>query len=323
MRHIRKVFILVGLAFLALKMSYAADAWPIKPIRFIVGFTAGGPSDIIARSIAQKMSVGLGQSIIIDNKPGAGGNLAAEYVAHSPADGYTWLLGNNSILATNAALYKNLGFNPTQDFIPIGLVASQPNILVVNTALPVKNLKELIALAKQKPGQLNFASSGMGAAPHLSGELFKTSANIQIVHIPYKGAQPALVDLIAGHVNMMFATSASVIPFIKDRRVKPIAVTSLQRLKDFPQIPTMSESGLPGFEMVSWHGIVVPSGVPDGIVQRIDAELQVVQNNPELLAAFKALGMTPSFSNSKEFSEYIKTEIPKWTKTVHDSGATE
>jgi tripartite-type tricarboxylate transporter receptor subunit TctC len=323
MRQHLRFYILVGLALIVFKVSNAADAWPIKPIRLVVGFTAGGPSDIIARTVAQKMSVGLGQSIIIDNKPGAGGNLAAEYVAHSPADGYTWLLGNNSILATNAALYKNLGFNPTQDFIPIGLVASQPNILVVNSSLPVNNLKELIALAKQKPKELNFASSGMGAAPHLSGELFKTSANIQIVHVPYKGAQPALVDLISGHVNMMFATSASVIPFIKERRVRPIAVTSLQRLKDFPQIPTMSESGLPGFEMVSWHGIVVPAGVPANVVHRIEAELQVVQNNPELLNTFKSLGMTPTFSNSKEFSEYIKTEIPKWTKTVHDSGATE
>ena len=178
-------------------------------------------------------------------------------------------------------------------------------------------------MAKLKPNELTFASSGMGAAPHLAGELFKTSANIKIMHVPYKGAQPALVDLIAGHINMMFATSASVIPFIKDKRVKPIAVTSLQRLKDFPNIPTISEAGLPGFEMVSWHGIVVPSGVPEHIVQRINIELQAVQNNSELLNTFRSLGMTPSFLNAKEFSEYIKTEIPKWPKTVQDSGATE
>lgn len=300
---------------------WASDPWPTRPIHFVVGFTTGGPSDVIARGLAQKMSLLLSQPIVVDNKPGAGGNLAAEYVAHSDPDGYTWLLGNNSILATNEFLYKGLRYRPEQDFAPVGLVAIQPNILVVNNALPVKNLKELIALLKNHPGQFNFASSGAGAAAHLSGEMFKTSANVNIIHIPYKGAQPALTDVIAGHVDMMFATSGSVMPFIRDNKVRALAVTGQGRMKELPGIPTMSEAGLPGFEAITWHGIVVPSGVPESIILQISKALNAALTDKELLQSFSSMGLEPKNTTPKAFGDYIRSEIPKWSKVVRESGA--
>jgi tripartite-type tricarboxylate transporter receptor subunit TctC len=300
---------------------FAADLWPSKPFHLVVGFTTGGPSDVIARALAQKMSPLLGQPIVVDNKPGAGGNLAAESVASSESDGYTWLLGNNSILATNEFLYKNLRFKPSRDFASVGLIAIQPNILVVNNDLPVKNLQELIALLKKNPNKYNFASSGAGAAAHLCGELFKTSANVQITHVPYKGAQPALTDVLAGHVDMMFATSGSVMPFIKAHKVRALAVTGLTRMKDVADVPTMSEAGLPGFEAITWHGIVVPKGVPEPIVGRISKALSQVLADKEMIDSFYLLGLEPKFLSPKAFDEYIQSEIPKWSKVVQESGA--
>jgi tripartite-type tricarboxylate transporter receptor subunit TctC len=301
--------------------AWATDSWPTRPIHFVVGFTTGGPSDVIARGLAQKMSPFLGQPIVVDNKPGAGGNLAAEYVAHSDPDGYTWLLGNNSILATNEFLYKNLRYKPEQDFSPVGLVAIQPNILIVNNDLPVKNLKELIALLKSHPGQFNFASSGAGAAAHLSGEMFKASAGVNITHIPYKGAQPALTDVIAGHVDMMFATSGSVMSFIRDKKVRALAVTGQTRMKELPNIPTMSEAGLPGFEAITWHGIVVPSGVSETIILQISKALNSALTDKELLDSYSAMGLEPKNTSPKGFGDYIHSEIPKWSKVVRESGA--
>jgi len=301
--------------------SWGLDLWPTRPIHFVVGFTTGGPSDVIARGLAQKMSLLLGQPIVVDNKPGAGGNVAAEYVAHSDPDGYTWLLGNNSILATNEFLYKGLRYRPEQDFAPVGLVAIQPNILIVNNALPVKNLKELISLLKSHPGQFNFASSGAGAAAHLSGEMFKTSAGVNMTHIPYKGAQPALTDVIAGHVDIMFATSGSVMPFIRDKKVRALAVIGQGRMKELPNVPTMSEAGLPGFEAITWHGIVVPSGVSETVILQISKALNSALTDRELLESYAAMGLEPKSTTPKGFGDYIHSEIPKWSKVVRESGA--
>ena len=242
----------------ALTCVHAAD-YPDKPVRFIVGFTPGGPSDIVARLLGQKLSELWKEQVIIDNRAGAGGNIAAEITAKSPGDGYTLLLGNNSILATNAALYNKLAYDPVRDFAPVILVASQPNILVVHPSLPVNSVKELIALAKAKPGQLNYASSGSGAAAHLSGELFKTMAHVDIVHIPYKGAAPALNDVLAGQDQLMFATSLSVVPHIKSGRLRALAVTTAKRMTAMPELPTVAEAGVPGFEATTWHGIVMPA----------------------------------------------------------------
>src|SRR5580765_1191984 len=238
-------------AALACATAALAQSFPEKPIRFVVGFTPGGPSDILARSLGQKLGERWSQQVVIENRPGAGGNVAAEAVAKSAPDGYTWLLGNNSILATNQSLYRSLGYDPVKDFAPVSLVAVQPNILVVNPQVPAHSVTELITLAKKNPGKLNYASSGSGAAAHLAGELFKTMAGVDLVHVPYKGAQPALTDVIAGQVQVMFATSASVIPFIHSGKLRGLAVTTAQRSASVPELPTVSEAGVPGFEAIT------------------------------------------------------------------------
>src|SRR6267378_4481661 len=303
----------------------AAQAWPEKPVRFVVGFTPGGPSDILARALGQKLADSRGQQVVIENRPGAGGNIAAELVAKSAPDGTTWLLGNNSILATNQSLYAKLGYDPVRDFAPVALVAIQPNILVVNPNVPASSVKELIALAKAKPGELNYASSGAGAAAHLAAELFKTMAGVDMVHVPYKGAQPALTDVIAGRAQLMFATSASVIPYIKAGRLRPLAVTSSQRSPSVPDLPTVSEagaeSGLRGFEAVTWHGVVVPRATPDPLVVRLNADIGKALGARDLRERLESLGAELAPGTPRDFADYIAREIPKWAKVVKDSGA--
>ena len=299
----------------------AAQGWPEKPVRFVVGFTPGGPSDILARALGQKLAESWGQQVVIENRPGAGGNIAAELVARSAPDGTVWLLGNNSILATNQSLYEKLGYDPVKDFAPVALVAIQPNILVVNPSVPVSSVKELIALAKAKPGALNYASSGSGAAAHLAGELFKAMTGVQMVHIPYKGAQPALTDVIAGQAQLMFATSASVIPYIKAGRLRALAVTTAQRSATVPALPTISESGVPGFEAITWHGVVVPAATRGALVERLNADIVRALRMRDLRERLESLGAELATGTPQDFAEYIAREIPKWAKVVKDSGA--
>ena len=298
-----------------------ADGFPEKPLHFIVGFTPGGPSDIIARALGQKLSEFWKQPVVIDNHPGAGGNVAAELAARSAPDGYTWLLGNNSILATNQSLYKKLAYDPVADFAPVALVAIQPNILVVNPGVPAISVKELIAFARAKPGELNYASSGSGAAAHLAAELFKTMAGVEMVHVPYKGAQPALTDVIAGRAQLMFATSASVIPYIKAGRLRALAVTTSKRSAAVPDLPTVSEAGVPGFEAITWHGVVVPRATPAPLVERLNGDIVRALNAPDLRERLESLGAELAAGTPKDFADYIAREIPKWTKVVKDSGA--
>ena len=306
---------------LLLCLLLAACPAMAQNVRFMVGFTPGGPSDILARALGAKLSETLGQPVVVENRPGAGGNLAAEVVAKSPPDGNTWLLGNNSILATNAALYSHLGYDPVKDFAPVALVAIQPNILVVNPAVPVSSVKELIALAKAKPGDLNYASSGSGAAAHLAGELFKAMTGVQMLHIPYKGAQPALTDVIAGQAQLMFATSASAIPYIKAGRLRALAVTGAQRSATVPELPTISEAGVPGFEAITWHGVVVPAATPAATIERLNADIVRVLRMPDLRERLESLGAELATGTPRDFAEYIAREIPKWAKVVKDSGA--
>ena len=301
--------------------SASAGAFPEKPVRFVIGFTPGGPSDILARAVGQKLAERWGQQVVIENRPGAGGNLAAEAVAKSAPDGYTWLLGNNSILATNQSLYKKLPYDPVKDFAPVALVAVQPNILVVHPEVKATSVMELVSLAKQSPGKLNYASSGAGAAAHLAGELFKTMAGVDIVHVPYKGTQPALTDLIAGQVQLMFATSASVIPYVKAGRLRALAVTTAQRSPSVPELPTVSEAGLAGFEATTWHGVVVPMATPAPLVQRLNQDLNLVLEEKELKERLAGLGAEVLTGTPRDFADYIAREIPKWTKVVKDSGA--
>ena len=297
------------------------QVFPEKPIRFVVGFTPGGPSDILARALGQKLGERWNQQVVIENRPGAGGNIAAEAVAKSAPDGYTWLLGNNSILATNQSLYRQLGYDPVKDFAPVSLVAVQPNILVVNPEVPANSVADLISLARKHPGKLNYASSGSGAAAHLAGELFKTMAGVDLVHVPYKGAQPALTDVIAGQVQVMFATSASVIPFIKAGKLRALAVTTAARSASVPELPTVSEAGVPGFEAITWHGVVVPAATPAPLIERLNRDIVGVLRMPDLRERLAALGAEVIAGTPAEFADYIASEIPKWAKVVRDSGA--
>jgi tripartite-type tricarboxylate transporter receptor subunit TctC len=307
----------------ALTIAFAAPAaeYPSRPVTIVVAFTPGGPSDVLSRIVGKRLNEILHQPFIIENRPGSGGNIAAEQVAHAAPDGYTLLMGNNSILATNAALYRKLAYNPEKDFIPISLIGTQANILVVNPNVHANSMAELIALAKASPGQLNFASSGFGAAAHLAGELFKTEAHINIVHVPYKGAAPALQDVLAGHVQMMFATAASVIGLIKNGKVRPLAVTTLKRTALLPDLPTVDELGIKGFDATTWHGLVAPAGTPKEIVDTLNFATVEALKDPATQKALRDLGVDIIGDTPKEFEAYIKAEIPKWTAVVKQSGA--
>ena len=315
--------ILVGAALLALPCApaLAAADYPTRPVALVVGFPPGGASDILARIIAGKLGGVLGQPFIVDNRPGAGGNVAGEAVAHAAPDGYTLLLGNNAILATNANLYAKIGFDPQADFAPISLIGTQANVLVVNNTVPAHSLAELIALAKASPGKLNFASSGYGLAAHLAGELFKAQAHIDIVHVPYKGSAPALEDVIAGQDQMMFATTSGVMGFLSNGQVRALAVTTLKRTAILPDIPTMDESGLRGFEATTWHGLVAPAGTPPAVIDTLHRALLEALNDPDVRAKLAALGIDIAPDSPEEFAAYIKSEIPKWAAVIKASGA--
>jgi tripartite-type tricarboxylate transporter receptor subunit TctC len=295
--------------------------YPERPVTIVVGFPPGGPSDVLARVIAHKLGELLGRPFVVDNRPGAGGNVAGEFVAHAEPDGYTLLMGNNSILATNASLYARIGFDPIKDFSPISLIGSQANILVVNPNVPAHTMGELIALAKANPGKLNFASSGFGAAAHLAGELFKTMAQIDIVHVPYKGAGPALEDVISGQDQRMFATAASVVGMIKSGQVRALAVTTLKRTAILPDLPTMNELGLKGFEATTWHGLVAPDGTPKDIVATLHRAVVAALNDAEVQHSLTELGVDIVGDSPEEFSAYIQAEIPKWAAVIKASGA--
>jgi tripartite-type tricarboxylate transporter receptor subunit TctC len=309
-------------ALLAFSAPARAAEYPSRPVTLVVAFPPGGPSDVLARIVGKKMEQLLGAPFVIENRPGAGGNIAAESVARAAPDGYTLLMGNNSILATNESLYKHLNYSPEKDFIPITLIGTQANILVINSEVPARSLKELIALAQAQPGKINFASSGYGAAAHLAGELFKSEAKIDIVHVPYKGAAPALQDVIAGHDQMMFATAASVIGHIEGGRVRALAVTTLKRTQVLPDLPTMDEAGLKGFDASTWHGLVAPAGTPPQVIATLYDTAVKALHDPDVQASLGKLGVDIVGDMPQEFQAYIKSEIPKWTAIVKASGAT-
>jgi tripartite-type tricarboxylate transporter receptor subunit TctC len=313
-------FLAVAMWLGALSAAPAAD-YPTRPVTLVVAFTPGGASDVLARLLGRKLEQILGTPFVIDNRPGAGGNVAAEAVAHTTPDGYTLLVGNNAILATNAALYKKVNFDAEADFAPIGLIGSQANILVVNPAVPANSMAELIALAKANPGKLNFASSGHGLAAHLAGELFKAEAGIDLVHVPYKGAAPALQDVIAGHVQMMFATASSVVPHIRDGKVKALGVATLKRTAVMPDIPTIDELGLRGFDATTWHGLVAPARTPKEIVAALNRALVATLDDSAVKKSLADLGVDIIGGTPEDFAAYIKSEIPKWTAIIKTSGA--
>jgi tripartite-type tricarboxylate transporter receptor subunit TctC len=300
--------------------ALAAD-YPTRPVSLIVAFTPGGPSDVLARIIGRQMEKVLGQPFVIDNRPGGAGNIAAETVAHAAPDGYTLLMGNNGLLATNQSLFKKLNFDGAKDFAPISLIGSQPNVLVVNPKLPIATMAELIAYAKANPGKLNYATSGFGTAAHLSAELFKSSAKVDLVPVSYKGAAPALQDLIAGHVQVMFATSASVVGFLKSGTLRPLAVTTLKRFSLMPELPTVAELGLPGFDATTWHGLVAPAGTPRDVIDTLNRATVQTLKDADTLRQLRDIGVEVAASSPEEFGAYIRSEIPKWAAVVKASGA--
>jgi len=299
----------------------AQGAYPTKPVRLVVPFPAGGTTDILARAVAQKLSETWGQQVIVDNRPGAGGNIGSELVAKSPPDGYTLLMGTVGTHAINPSLYAKMPYDHVKDFVPVILVAGVPNVLVVNPSLPVNSVQELIAYAKANPNKLNFASSGNGTSIHLSGELFKTMTGVQMTHVPYKGSAPALTDLIGGQVQLMFDNLPSSLQFIKAGKLRALAVTSLARSSTLPELPTLAESGLPGFEASSWFGVLAPAGTPNDIVKKLNGEIAAWLASPDAKEKLAAQGAIAAGGTPDTFVTHIAAESAKWAKVVKASGA--
>jgi tripartite-type tricarboxylate transporter receptor subunit TctC len=297
------------------------EEYPNKPIRLVVPFPPGGGADNLARAIMPKVSAALGKPIIIDNKPGAGGNVGAELVAGSPADGYTLLYGTNGTHSINQSLYHGLRFDPIKDFAPVGRMTEIAAMLVVNPQLPAMTTTQLIRYAKANPGKVNFASAGNGTTSHLSGELFKTMAEIDIVHIPYRGGAAAVTDLISGQVQMMIDVMPNVFPLVKDGRIRGIAVSTSVRFPGAPEFPTIAESGIAGFEASAWDGILAPAGTPEPIVNKLNAAIRTALADPELIELLKSRGARVVPGTSDDFTRHIAASTKKWAQVVKASGA--
>ena len=316
-----RCFALAFAALASIAMPAQAQTYPTKPIRLVVPFPAGGTTDILARAVAQKLSETLGQQVIVDNRPGAGGNIGSELVARSAPDGYTLLMGTVGTHAINVSLYPKLPYDPVKDFTPIVLMAGVPNVLVVNPSLPARSVSELIAYAKANPGKLNFASSGSGTSIHLSGELFKVLTGVQMTHVPYKGSAPALTDLVGGQVQLMFDNLPSSLAFIKAGKLRALAVTSKTRAAALPDVPTMVEAGVPDFEASSWFGILAPAGTPRDIVVRINAEVAKWLATPDAREKLAGQGAIAAGGAPEDFARHIASETAKWARVVKASGA--
>lgn len=308
-------------ACLVITTAVAAE-YPARAVRIVVGAVAGGGVDITGRVVAAKLSEQLGQQFFVDNRPGAGGNVGSEFVAKAPPDGHTLLMGTIAVLAINPSLYKDLAVDPLRDFAPISRAADSTNILVIHPALPVRNVKELIALARARPGDLVYGSSGVGTAGHLSGELFSAMAKLKLIHVPYKGGPPSMIDLIAGRLQLVFATAVVAVPQMQAGKVKALAVTTAKRSAFAPELSTMAEAGLPGFEANNWYGLVAPAKTPPEIIARLNREVVTLLNAPEVKDALFKQGIEAAPGTPEEFGAYMKSEIAKWRRVVQTSGAT-
>ena len=317
MKHLVK-----WLAILVFASALAAHAqYPNKPIKMVVPFPAGGTTDIMARAVAADLQKVFGQPVVVENKAGAGGNIGSDSVAKSPPDGYTLLMGTVGTHAINVALYPKMPYDAVKDFVPISLVAGVPNVLVAAPGFPVNSVKDLIDMAKKSPDKTTFASSGNGTSIHLSGELFKQLAGVQMTHVPYKGSSAALPDVMSGQVNVMFDNAPSVMPQIKGGKLKAIAVTSGTRSPALPNVPTIAEAGLPGFEATSWFGVLAPAGTPKDIVDKLSQTIARAVQSAEFKERLAAQGAEGVGNTSEQFAAHIKTEIEKWAKVVKASGA--
>ena len=298
---------------------HAADTYPSRPIRMIVAYPPGGGTDQVGRVMADQLTTTLGQNVVVDNRGGATGNIGTELAARAVPDGYTLLMGNVAPNAVNVSLFKKLGFDPVKDFAPVSLVAITPNILVAHPSIPVKTIKELIAYAKAKPGTLNFPSAGVGSSSHLAGELLKSLAGISMVHVPFKGGGPALIAVIAGEVQIMFATMPAAMPHVKSGKVKPVAVTTGKRSQAMPELPTIAESGVKGYDASTWYGLLAPARTPQAIITRLHGDTVKILAGPTR-QRLEVQGFEPEGGTPAEFTAYIKSEIIKWAKVIKDAG---
>jgi tripartite-type tricarboxylate transporter receptor subunit TctC len=295
-----------------------AQSYPTRPVRFILPFPAGGPTDLLGRIMGQKLAAQLGQPVVPENRPGAGGNVGTEYAAKQAADGYTMVLASPS-LAISPSLYKKLGYDPVKDFAPISMVAHIPNVLLVHPSVPAKTLKELVQLAKANPGKLNFGSGGLGTSNHLGSELFKSLAGVNIVHVPYKGSNEAMVGMMGGHVDMVVIGVPPTLPHIKAGRVRPLAVLAAERLPYLPDVPTAREAGIANYEVTTWYVLAVPAGTPRDIIVRLNAEWVKLAESPDTREKMQTAGFEPMSSTPEQAGEFVKAEIVRWAQVIKDA----
>jgi tripartite-type tricarboxylate transporter receptor subunit TctC len=318
---VARLLAIVGLFLAFTPGPVDAQAWPSRPVRLVVPYPAGGPTDILGRVIAQKLTESLGQPVTVDNRPGASGNLGSDLVAKAAPDGYTLVLGNNATHATNESLFPNMPYQTLRDFAPIALVATVTNMVTVHPSVPARSVAELVAHAKANPGKLNYGSTGNGSAAHLIGELFKTAAGVDIVHVPYRGSAPAVTDLLAGQVQMMFATLPTVLPHVQDNKLRGLAITAASRLASQPAVPTLGESGFSGLVADAWFGLLAPVGTPADIINRLAQDTIKGVQAEDARRTLAAQGFEVTTSGAPQFAEHIRGEIAKWAKVIRDSGA--
>ena len=310
------------LAVCALSAGALAQTFPSKPVRILVPFPAGSGVDIIARMIGNPLAEAWGQAVVVDNRPGASGAIACELAAKAVPDGYTLLLGNASSLAMAPSLYAHVAYDPVKSFAPITLISSSANVLVVHPSLPAASITALIALAKAKPGQLTYGSGGSGSSPHLSGELFRSMTGVNLVHVPYKGTPQLITDLLGGQIHMSFTSLVSALPYIRQGRLRPLGVTSLTRAASLPELPTISEAGLKGYEVTVWQGMLAPAGTPLPVIEQLNAQIAKIVRSPETRERLAVQGLEPAYSKPAEFAAYIATEVVKWGKVIKQAGMT-
>jgi tripartite-type tricarboxylate transporter receptor subunit TctC len=314
--------LLAMMSFLAIACAAVAGeaVYPERPITMVVTFAAGGSSDVLARTVAAAMARRLGQQLAVDNRPGAGGQIGAETVAHAAPDGYTVLFGTNGTLGIGPALYKHLRYDPLHDLAPVGVLHKLPLLLIVNPSVPAKNLADLIGYARSKPGALSFASAGVGSVSHLAGELFKQEAKIDILHVPYKGGGAAVPDLLAGRVSMMLETIPNALPLARSGQMRAIGVTTKERSSLAPDIPTLAEAGLPGFDVSAWTGLFVPAGTPAAIVNRLNVETRQITHDQKYVALIHGMGTDVASSSPQDFGQFVRADIARWKAVVKNAG---
>ena len=321
-RAVRKTALAFAALAFAISALAAEDDYPARTVRIIVPFAPGGSTDVVARILADRLGSEFKQTFIVDNRAGASGNIGADAVAKAPADGYTLLMGTTGVLAINGHLFKNLAFDPDKDFVPVSYTSLITNILVVNPEVPARTVAELVRLAKAKPGGLTFASSGSGSSTHLSGELFKALAGVDILHVPYKGSSQALIDVISGQVTMLFDNAPSSLPFIEQGKLRALAVTSRRRLANLPEIPTLEEAGVAGYESLSWSGIVAPAGTPRAVILKLNAAIERILAADDVRKRLAALGVEPVGGSPEAFAAHIRAESDKWGRLIKSAGIT-